>query len=65
VGYGWLSLTYPITLSGCNLIANKWFNDKERALVTSILGLCIPIGSIVSFTMAGLIFKGADPLVNP
>jgi hypothetical protein len=60
VGYGWLSLTYPITLSGCTLIANKWFNDKERALVTSLLGLCIPIGSIVSFTMAGIIFAHPD-----
>lgn len=47
------------------MVANKWFNDKERALVTSILGLCIPIGSIVSFTMAGIIFAGADPKVNP
>ena len=47
------------------MIANKWFSDKERALVTSILGLCIPIGSIVSFSMAGFIFAGADPLTYP
>jgi len=65
VGYAWLSLSYPISLSGCTLIANKWFSDKERALVTSLFGLCIPIGSIVSFTMAGAIFEGADPHLYP
>jgi len=64
-GYAWLSLSYPISLAGCTLIANKWFNDKERALVTSIFGLCIPIGSIVSFTMAGIVFEGADPKLYP
>jgi len=65
VGYAWLSLGYPISLAGCTLIANKWFNDKERALVTSIFGLCIPIGSIMSFTMAGFVFEGADPILYP
>lgn len=58
VGYAWLSMTYPIVLSGCVFVANKWFNDKERALVTSSFGLAIPIGSIISFTMAGFVFSG-------
>ena len=56
MGYAWLSISYPISLSAATIIANKWYNDKERALVTSMCGLAIPLGSIVSFVMAGLIF---------
>ena len=58
VGYAWLSISYPISLSAATIVANKWFNDKERALVTSMCGLAIPLGSIVSFVMAGLVFSG-------
>lgn len=64
VGYAWLSITYPMTLSAATIIANKWFNDKERALVTSMIGLSVPLGSIISFTMAGLVFTKNVELVQ-
>lgn len=58
VGYAWISMSYPIMLSGCVFVANKWYNDKERALVTSSFGLAIPLGTLVAFTMAGFVFSG-------
>ena len=62
VGYIWLSLSYPIFLSSVTLVCNRWFNDKERGLITTLAGLSLPIGTIVSFTMSGVIFGNLDNL---
>lgn len=43
-------------------IANKWFPDSERTLITSICGLSIPGGNLVAFLLSGLIFKGVEVL---
>ena len=48
VGYAWISMSYPIMLSGCVFVANKWYNDKERAFLVvrdqkKLLGLEVNI----------------------
>jgi hypothetical protein len=41
-------------------IANKWFPDSERSIVTSICGLSIPGGNLMAFLLSGLIFAGIE-----
>jgi len=59
LGYTILSLSYPILLAAVTLVCNTWLGDDERTFWTQICGLSIPIGTVVSFLMTGLIYK--DP----
>jgi hypothetical protein len=42
------------------LFTNLWFPDNEVRIAAAILGLSIPGGNVVAFTLAGIVFKGAD-----
>lgn len=45
-------------LINCQIIlVNKWFSDKERALATSLLTICMPIGTATSFVLTGHFFS--------
>jgi hypothetical protein len=59
LGYTIISLSYPILLSAVTLVCNNWLGDHERTFWTQICGLSIPIGTVISFIMTGLIYK--DP----
>jgi MFS-type transporter involved in bile tolerance (Atg22 family) len=59
LGYTIISLSYPILLAAVTLVCNTWLGDNERTFWTQICGLSIPIGTVVSFLMTGLIYK--DP----
>lgn len=50
VGSCVISLAGPIFLSAQNILCNKWFSDNERAIVSAVTGLAIPIGSVMAFT---------------
>lgn len=63
VGYTVISLSYPILLSAVTLICNRWLGDSERTVITQLCGLAIPIGTIVSFVLSGLIYADPDTLV--
>lgn len=62
VGQVIVSLAQPIYYSVMTQIANKWFPDSERSLVTSICGLSIPGGNLVAFLLSGLIFAGVEEM---
>ena len=57
VGYTIISLSYPILLAAVTLVCNTWLGDHERTFWTQICGLSIPIGTVVSFVMSGIIFR--------
>jgi len=59
IGYTILCLSYPILLAAVTLVCNTWLGDHERTFWTQICGLSIPIGTVVSFLMTGLIY--GDP----
>jgi hypothetical protein len=59
-GYTVISLPYPIMLSSVTMICNVWLTDNERTMWTQILGLCVPIGTIVSFVLAGCVYRGQN-----
>ena len=63
IGYTVISLAYPILLSAITLICNKWLGDSERTVITQLCGLAIPIGTIVSFVLSGIIFSDPDTLI--
>lgn len=63
IGYTIISLSYPIQLSAITIVCNRWLGDKERTLVTQLMGLSIPIGTIVSFVMSGVIFSDPKNLI--
>lgn len=56
VGYTIISFSYPILLAAVTLVCNNWLGDHERTFLTQICGLSIPIGTVVSFAMTGIIF---------
>jgi len=51
-----VSLAGPFFLVAQNLLCNRWFGDSERAFVTAIVGLAIPLGSIAAFVQTGVEF---------
>ena len=57
VGYTIISLSYPILLAAVTLVCNTWLGDHERTFWTQICGLSIPIGTVISFLMTGLIYS--------
>jgi hypothetical protein len=60
VGFCIISLSYPIMLSAVTLVCNAWLSDKERTMWIQLCGLSVPIGSILSFVFAGVMFIGKD-----
>ena len=60
IGYCVISLSFPILLTSITLVCNTWLADSERAYWIQILGLTVPIGSILSFAIAGVVFAGED-----
>ena len=49
-----------IFLNSQIIIANKWFNDRERAMAMAVINVSQPIGQIVSFILTGLAFAEID-----
>ena len=49
-----------LVCNSISLIANTWFGEKERGQSTAISGLVIPVGSIVGFTITGVVTAGMD-----
>jgi hypothetical protein len=64
VGYTVISLAYPILLSAVTLVCNRWLADSERTVITQLCGLAIPIGTIVSFALSGVIYSDPDTLIE-
>jgi hypothetical protein len=64
VGFAIMSLSYPVFLSAVTLLCNKWMGDKERTFMIQICGLTIPIGTVVSFALSGLIFSDSSNLLS-
>lgn len=44
-----IAIAAPLFFTPQNVISNRWFGDKERALATAISGLAIPLGSMSAF----------------
>ena len=53
VGAYFCSCCNAFLLNVINIVANKWFTDKERALATALLVVMSPIGVGVSYGMTG------------
>merc|ERR1712032_271906 len=56
---GWviLSMPYPFFLTSMTLVCNTWLGDRERTLCIQLLGLCVPVGTIIAFLNSGIIFE--------
>ena len=63
VGFGIMSLSYPVFLSAVTLLCNKWMGDKERTFMIQICGLTIPVGTVISFALSGVIFSDSSKLM--
>ncbi len=50
-------------LSAVTLICNKWMGDRERTFMIQICGLTIPIGTVISFALSGVIFSDSNNLL--
>ena len=49
-------------MTSITLVANKWFGDKERDLITSILSTSVPFGNVLALVQTGLKFRGMDDI---
>lgn len=56
VGTALVASTVPVFVNATSMIANNWFADNERALATAIGGIAMPLGTLLSFTLTGLLF---------
>lgn len=54
-----------IFLNSQIIIANKWFNDKERALAMAVLNVLGPVGQVASFALAGFVYGDVTSLDLP
>ena len=45
----------PFGFNAISLIANTWFNDKQRATATSIMGLSDILGALCTFLIQGIL----------
>lgn len=50
----------PIVLNAISVVANLWFADNERAKATSLAGIAVTMGSILGFTITGIVAAGVD-----
>ena len=61
-----ISFTYPFLLSSVTLVCYSWLSAKERLVWVQILALAMPLGTMVSFLEAGVMYhgKGVDYLTQ-
>ena len=43
-------------LTGVTLVCNAWLSDKERTMWIQLCSISVPIGAILSFVFAGVIY---------
>ena len=53
-------LALPMCTNAISLIANLWFSDDQRATATSLISLSMPLGTMLSLLITGLIAAGLD-----
>jgi MFS family permease len=58
------SIGHVMTQQSQNIVINKWFGDKERALAVSISMAGLPLGSLIGFICTGVSFSNKDALAT-
>lgn len=53
-------LALPLSANAVSLIANLWFPDDERATATSLMSLSMPLGTLISLLITGIVAAGLD-----
>lgn len=50
----------PFIINCQQVICNKWFSDKERALATAMMAISMPMGTGLAFLLTGNYFADTD-----
>jgi hypothetical protein len=59
-GTAMVAVCQPFIYVGVSKVATRWFKDDERAMATTLMSLCDPVGCMIGMVLGPLFVLDTD-----